>query len=617
MHEKKVPRGPNRRWRESLYARAALFLALGCGSLMGAVAVLVTLMVDDSVDRLLLERTQLATSAGAFVEERLKQQLDHLAQHVPTTKLEEGADPKGEWATVARRELAREYHTGIFSEGVFVTDLEGTLLAGAPDLPPGLQELIWSDRLMLGHPLMTASRQVELGHRAVVAFLRRLERPSGTPFGYVGGLLQPGAVNLLEPLVVLGRPDQAEIELIDRGGRVVATTRVSELLSNRDHDQVLANAINRRETIQGRCHSCHEAQQPVRNTDVLAFAPLPSLELGVAVVQPEANALAPAFALRNRFLLLGTSFIGLFLTFAGLSVRAVVSPVRRLTHAVHAAEDHEERISLGPQGRDEVGELAAALEGWRGRMVDSLLAAATEERSLESRRRYLHRVLRAQEDERARVARELHDTLAQDLAAMRLEIERLTGRAESEIVQRRLRELESRASTMLASVRQILLDLRLSVLETMGFVAALQWLLERDPRLAALHGGLEIDGDEFELDYDTSISLYRIAQEALNNVVVHSGAEHVLVTVRYIEGSIELLIEDDGKGFDPNQMAEQASQQGRGLGLIGMSERARLIGGEFVILSNPTDGTTVRVVAPHQPIADAGADAEASQGAIG
>ncbi|MDF1564041.1 MAG: histidine kinase [Deltaproteobacteria bacterium] len=598
MHADSHPRRPPRRWRESLYARAALFLALGCGSLMGAVGVLVTLMVDDSVERLLLERTQLASAAGAFVEQRILQQLAHLAHQIPVHDPESWGEPD-RW-TAYRDALAREYPTCLFSEGVFLTDLEGKVLVGAPDVPEGLQALLDEDQLLAGRPRTVASRQAELAHRPMVVFLQRLEDPLGQPAGYVGGLLQPATNNLLEPLTELARPSRAEIELIDRGGKVVAATRVSDLLSKRDHDRALADSIQRRETLQGRCHSCHGVEEPDRDTDVLAFAPLPTLPLGVAVIQPERMALAPALHLRNRLLLLGTSFIMLFLIFAGLSVRATVAPVKRLTRAVHAAEDHENRISLGPKSRDEIGQLALALESWRGRMVDSVLAMQSEERTLVSRRRLLHRVLRAQEDERARVARELHDTVAQDLAAMRLEIERLTGRVSSEAVLHSLRELEQRASSMLETVRRILLDLRLSVLETMGFVAALQWLLERDPRLKALHGMLELDcpGDEIELEYETSVSLYRIAQEALNNAVLHAGAEHVLVTVRCNESDIELLIEDDGRGFDPGRIVEEASEQGRGLGLIGMSERARLIGGEIAITSSRTEGTTVRVVAP-------------------
>lgn len=224
---------------------------------------------------------------------------------------------------------------------------------------------------------------------------------------------------------------------------------------------------------------------------------------------------------------------------------------------------------------------------------------------------YLRRVMRAQEDERSRVARDLHDTVAQDLAALRLEAERLAVRAQRDpALADQLSDFEDRAREMLETVRRILLDLRSSVLESLGFVPAVKWLLERLERENGLKPRLLVDGDE-ELEYDSAIMLFRIVQEALLNVAQHARAERVFVSIRMTPSEIELDIEDDGVGFDPLRR-RGSDQTSRGLGILGMEERAQLLGGELHIASRPTEGTSIRVHIPRRLPAASERRAEAS-----
>ncbi len=601
---------PNRvrQWRHSLYGRSALFLILGCGSLIGAVVVLSSIVVEQSVQRLLGERIDLARTAGIFIEHQINADLDRFADRL--TPLLDSAD--GTPRTSALRDvLSCEYRSTLFDEGAFLLNPDGALVTGVPDEAvdfPAEVDLVSLASLARSRDGTVASPLIRIRYRPVLVLLRPLTSVDGTYFGSVGGLLQPAATNILDPLSSAEEDARTVAQLVDSTGVVVASTDRRDLFLHGDHDNVLASAIRDGRDLQGRCHSCHSGQGEAshRATEVLAFVPLPTLELGLAVHQPEAEALAPAFALQRRLVPVGIAFVVLFIIFAGLSVHSVVSPITRLTKAVRDAETTAGPLSIRQYGKDEVGELASALELWRERMIDSLASAKRQEALRESdrdrrqhQRQYLHRVLKAQEDERRRVARELHDTLSQDLAALNLELERLASHPKAAGIREKLEDLEDRGHKMLVAVRRILLDLRLSVLENMGFIPTLQWHLYRLDQDYGVRGTLAVDGEEVELEYDTAVTLFRIFQESVQNALQHAEASHIFVNVAFDADSVTLSVEDDGKGFDPDEArGRRLEEQERGLGLLGIEERTRLLRGSMNISSGPGEGTTVRVSVP-------------------
>lgn len=762
-------------WRHSLYARAALFLVLGCGSLMGAMITLSYVIVGDSVDQLLQERHDHASMLGVLLEDWLRTDMEHLATHVPivdrgTPRVRLGPLP------VTRGFLGHEDANHAFREGVFLAGPDGQVLYAAPEDAAQVARMPEMKALFVeaaGPDGMAASNLLRPGasDRHVMVILRPIRAGDGRLLAFVGGLLQPATTNLLDVFAGTRKGHRTVIDLLDRKGVVVASTRRERVFVSSDHAGLLSNAIRARQGSQGRCHSCHvdASDRVTPDPEVLAFAPLPHLRLGVAVHQPEEAALAPAFALQKRLFTLGLSFLALFVLFAGLSVRSVVRPVKRLTRAVGSLETTDRDVRLPSFGHGEVGALAATLERWRDRTLDSMAAieshrqalrremehtrrhlvalqkitvkcsidadmseiveegasrlaevlglgicalrvtgpdgqaqaalgmapgrvgplierlrratnghhdtaaqrldqglvitdvshmgvvtqqgtagtlliailktthetetvallgdlapgveiqdrwvrslmhqlgmAATnrllrdEQRRREAQRqRFLHKVLTAQEDERRRIAREVHDTVAQDLAALRLHVERLADDAEVGSLRERLLQLEKLAASTLATVRRILLDLRPSALEDMGFLPAMSWRLERMAQERGIRGTLSVDGDERPLDVDLSVTLYRIFQEAAQNAVQHGKAEHVFVTISFHEDSVEMSIEDDGVGFDVSDARRDAAKRtGRGFGLLGMMERAELLGGKLQVSSRPDEGTTVTVHAP-------------------
>jgi len=227
----------------------------------------------------------------------------------------------------------------------------------------------------------------------------------------------------------------------------------------------------------------------------------------------------------------------------------------------------------------------------------NLLLRDAEAGRQQQQERYLQGVLEAQEDERRRIAHELHDTVAQDLAALRLEIERLADRADAPVLRARLGKIEQQALDMMGTVRNILLDLRLPPLEAMGLAWTLQEYLERVEREHGIRGVLSVDGDDESVGYEIAVPLFRIFQESVQNVVQHADAGHVVVTLTMRDAALDLTIEDDGKGFETATWCGPDAE-GHRLGLLGMEERARLLRGSFDVSSQPGEGTTVHVNVP-------------------
>ena len=391
-------------------------------------------------------------------------------------------------------------------------------------------------------------------------------------------------------------------------GAVLASTHSAELFAASQRDSTLCRAIAERRPMDSLCPTCHGTTASAGHAFAVPVqTPLPA----IAAREAKAESLQPEIGLQRHMATVGAAFVPLFLIFVGLSVRSVVRPVVRLTRAVREAEATGLPLQVPEFGADEVGELAHALSRWHARRLESLAETAQhraaldrevilheQELSIEQQRRaLLRRVLSAQEEERRRIARDLHDTVAQDLAALRLEIERLSRQPMAPAIAARLRTLEEQTQAMHATARRILLDLRPLVLDDMGFLPALQWHLERVAREQSIRGQLCVDGDEAPLDRETSVTLFRIFQEALQNVVRHASADHVLVTVAFAKDSVALTVEDDGVGFAPEEPGSARALQ-QHLGLCGMRERAQLLCGTLEIDAKPGQGTTIHVVAP-------------------
>ncbi|MCB0254280.1 MAG: GAF domain-containing sensor histidine kinase [Anaerolineae bacterium] len=199
-------------------------------------------------------------------------------------------------------------------------------------------------------------------------------------------------------------------------------------------------------------------------------------------------------------------------------------------------------------------------------------------------------------EERNRLARELHDTLAQSLAAIALQLESADALLETGAPSDRISAAVQRAMELtrasLEEARRSVLDLRAAPLEGRSLPEALATLVEAVDRQNGLRASLELIGAARPLPPRVEIGLYRIAQEALNNVARHAGARICRVRLTTTPGEVRLLVADDGAGFDTNEVSD-----GR-LGLVGLNERARLLHGQLRLETSPGAGTAVEVVVP-------------------
>ncbi len=208
----------------------------------------------------------------------------------------------------------------------------------------------------------------------------------------------------------------------------------------------------------------------------------------------------------------------------------------------------------------------------------------------EERRRSGKLVLRAQEEERRRVARDLHDEVNQALTAILLRLEALAQ--DTPELAAEVGELKRLALQAMDELLNLARQLRPTALDDHGLVPALEAQLKGFGERTGIDATLRTSGDPGALDEERQTVVYRVAQEALTNAGRHAGADNVEVELMAADGGAELHVRDDGAGFDP------AADRNGGLGLEGMAERARLVGGELDLRSSPGSGTELTLRLP-------------------
>ena len=215
-------------------------------------------------------------------------------------------------------------------------------------------------------------------------------------------------------------------------------------------------------------------------------------------------------------------------------------------------------------------------------------------RLYESMRSYARQILTAQEVERRRMARELHDDTAQSLVVLSRQLDGLLASDEQmpELVRERLEQLRRLSAEISHAVRRFSQDLRPSALDDLGLLATLEGLTSSLAEEDGIEARVEVLGERRRLPPETELVLFRIAQEALNNARKHSRASEVVSRVEFADGLIRITISDNGRGFKVPDRPGDLVKMGK-LGLTGMCERAQLAGGTLTVRSQPGRGTTV------------------------
>jgi len=274
---------------------------------------------------------------------------------------------------------------------------------------------------------------------------------------------------------------------------------------------------------------------------------------------------------------------------------------RKLLNNEPLQQPYEQR-SVRKDGSEVIFQLTSSLLTEEGRPVGFQHVArdVTVERKLqENLHYYVQQATRAQEEERKRISRELHDDTIQALVVLSRQLDSLISSEKDlpERVRQRLEKLWQMTNDIMQGVRRLSQDLRPASLDRLGLVPALNWLAADISSYSGLITRVQVNGQERRLPEEYELALFRIVQEALRNVWRHAEARHVTITVDFQENIIRITVADDGKGYDVPSNVGDLARNGK-LGLAGMQERAQLLGGKLNIMSEKGRGTQVIVEVP-------------------
>lgn len=377
--------------------------------------------------------------------------------------------------------------------------------------------------------------------------------------------------------------DGAIAFLVDADGRVIHhpdPLLIGQQL--KDHEGVEA-------VIRGQVGATYH-QEPDGRELVVGYAPVAGPGWGLIVQEPWEMLIAPLM----RVSLLAPLTVVVAALVSGLAVTFglyyVVRPLQALDRqATRVAWGDFSAVDEPVSGIQEIEDLRRTLAGMAGQI----------QRYQSGMRDYIAAVTIAQEDERKRLARELHDGTVQSLIALghRIEMIQKTLNKNPERAHHRLEDLWQLAHATQEEVRRFSRALRPLYLEDLGFVPALEMLAQETEREQNLSVSVKIEGAIRRLAPDLELAAYRIAQEGLSNVVRHAQAQTTWLTIIFADDELILRIKDDGKGFNPPVNPAELAHEGH-FGLMGLHERALLFGGRLHVCSKPGEGTVLEVYLP-------------------
>jgi signal transduction histidine kinase len=604
----------------SLRARLVLLTLAGTLVPIAVLGWLSLSSVRSLQNQVLAERQHLAVSVAAHIDSVLNSQFELLETIAPTS---EPATP--DRLLVPQSALRENYVRSRLFSRVFVLDGAGTVLQSEPPygVPavnstvriPGTQSALREGTMQVS-PLWTGSDGVRR-----LFLLVALRTAQGQSVGVVAGEINPEGRQFRQLLDFVPLDPSETVDLVDQHGVVIASTARDRLYSQADHQHFLERLIAEQKPAVGTCHGCHQSgTEKIRVQDVMAFAPLPSRpSWGVDIRQPQAEAFGAAEALHWK--ILGSALaLALLSVFFALGVAtSVTSPLSLLGRFAGRIAGGELETPIPELGTDEVGRLGTALERMRVALKESLddvargrefLEARVLERTAEIKRLYeelqqrdqirarlLQKLIGAQEEERRRIARELHDETSQEIGALVLALDTALATLPEGVSRAHLEEAKNLAVQALDGIHRLGFDLRPSVLDDLGLFRAIAWYADRDLKRRGVAVRCEFEEEDVRLPPGVETALFRAVQEAITNIVRHARAESVLIQGAIKPQSVIIEIEDDGQGFDPASIST-AAVDGRGLGLAGIRERVELLGGKAQIESSPGHGTRVVLTVP-------------------
>ncbi|MCX7838372.1 MAG: HAMP domain-containing protein [Anaerolineae bacterium] len=604
--------------RVGLGVKMATIVVIGTIALVGGFLYLGTAALNESIQRTLQERVLLAQTHARYLDYVLLGIEQTLPDVAHTLAL---SNPHASEATLADAHQRMES----YARQIFFLDRDGRVRTFPPTISvPPLSTLPNEPSSTIHYatysvtesePLVLASAPVRDANGASV----------GTLFVRLD-LSGPNMRLFADPI---GLGESGYMDLVDHKGLIIASTRAARIGLQSDHRATFATLIQTRQSTVSMCHDCHTGSSAsARQREVLVFAPLERAPWGIAIRQSEDKVLAAVHHLQQRiFLLMGIILVGA-LGLVYVITRSIIAPIQALTAATQRIAIGDLDTPLDVRGEDEIGVLARSFDAMRARVKQSLaeiqmwnreLEARVQERTRaceqaqselhelneelrrkeQARRALLRRVFSAQEEERKRISRELHDETCQVLTGLAYALDEAIETFPSPEFKPQLEHMRTLVTTALREIQHIILDLRPTMLDHLGLVPALRWYAESRLEGTGIRFTLREQGEPARLPSAVETALFRVTQEALNNIARHSRATRAECALYFAPTQVRIVIKDNGKGFDPKTIFS-SNEHRRGLGLLGMQERMSAVGGRVEIDSTPGEGTVIRLLVPLQ-----------------
>lgn len=408
------------------------------------------------------------------------------------------------------------------------------------------------------------------------------------------GVVSARALNLPVLLAQLsGESPRAAAFVVDATGRVIYHSDPAQV------GQDLRDHVGIADVIQGQAGATF-ARPAGADEHVFGYAPVPLAGWGLVIEEPWRDVVVPMlqYTLLAPLIVLAAAVTSLVALYFGL--RRVIRPLHVLgRQASRLAWGDFQAIRAPVGGIGEIEDLQRTLQEM----------AAQVGRYQAGMHDYIAALTRAQEEERRRLARELHDETVQGLIAVSQRVTMLefdvaacaSGQSAEAVphIRQRLADLSALLRQSLQDVRHLIRDLRPVYLEELGLVSALE-MLATTIRQDGLHAGIDVTGDEHRLAPEAELAVYRIAQAAASNATRHARPTRVSLRLHFNAAGVTLEVEDDGVGFVPPAFPSDLAAQGH-YGLVGMHERATRLGGHLSIRSSPGRGAKVVAFLPYDP----------------
>jgi len=599
-----------------LRRRIVLGVTLGMSVILLSFGVISYYIVNNSIEDSLNQKLAFGRLVRNKIDDIIKDNINRLYDISLSGSVnldDDNLDPE-------RDALDTAYRYSIFSDGIFLLDKGGNVVLHYPEKIKETNLNLLSiepvSRMVAtGRPVVSNLYTAESSTKKVLFMLVPLKDKNGNYAGIAGGEIDPTNPVFTDMLKTI-EVRRAFIDLIDSNGMIIASSNPSRAFTHCDHNEFFSNIIASKKERVATCHQCHDIDKKRKSTNIVAVVPFETAPWGITIQEPEEDVFAPSIQLKRTFALLGVIFLGTaFMLAVGIS-RSVVNPVNELIAGADRIARGDLSMPVPISGSDEIGSLGQSFEVMRIRLAGSLENIRHHNQELENRviertrqiresrkkvENLLKKIISVQEEERRRIARELHDDTIQNLSAVLMKVDMCKLYPEN-ITIAKIEAIRRIILQSLDGLQITIQDLRPAILDDLGLEAAIRWLLESHLREKGISCFFNLSGiSDIRLHPDIRISIFKIIQEAIVNIARHANAENVIVSAGMNYSNVYIYIEDDGDGFNTDTLLMKSShyeRNGKGLGLLGMQERASLIDGKLAICSHSGAGTMITLNVP-------------------